>query len=734
MAATMVTIIAKLIDMVTPTAGTVKASLLGIGTAAKSVTAATGASAASMLVGATALHRLGTAAVKTSALLGTAGLAGALSTAVFASRNQYELDKLQRHIAFIGELSEEGRISVRKLIEDTSYVTGLGQVELTKGMDDLIAAGMSVEELLTKTASGETIFERIAKTARGANEPVEAFSENLKALAAQASLPTTGAEGAATYERILGLLAIAPALSPDTTGGHALGLYHFLGNATLLGMSIEEASALQNTLSRLGYRNAAAGTALKTIFARLLKPTPAAIAEMEQAGFDYNAVMGGDRSRLLEADRLVSTFNETGRLPKMSKKLINGVMKVIKENQGKSVFAITAAIEDKIVKTGKWTAAQKQAIKKAAEIFVRESGIRDVDPEIFLRELAKLGPEGIAQLTGIHRAAQGAALTSASALEIYRETLAGLSARMTGAIDESFSKQEGWAMTVDRLSAAFQNLRNAIWDSGYGNQLESLASRVADFVQSLSEADPAKLNSLAASITAVAAAIGALMAAGITMKSLAMLAGLLSLFGVTAPAWLVPALGLAAAGAAGWWTYNQLSGGTPDEVTTTDPEAIAQRAKEADENAPLDGSAAGIVWDEIKKYFFGGEEAPPTPSVTTQTPAPGPIVQLPPVAATAPGVTLDYPKGHPAGLPPVATQPGVGSGASGVPMYDAAVSSQVQQQGPKKLHFNIPVTVNQSQNLTVNSATLSLDVTIDTPIEVIQGGPALNSSMGDGVN
>jgi hypothetical protein len=58
----------------------------------------------------------------------------------------------------------------------------------------------------------------------------------------------------------------------------------------------------------------------------------------------------------------------------------------------------------------------------------------------------------------------------------------------------------------------------------------------------------------------------------------------------------------------------------------------------------------------------------------------------------------------------------------------------VSPAAAKQISVTLPVQVNTSADVKVTSATLNLQAEVTQDVKVIEGGPALNSSMGDGVN
>lgn len=89
-------------------------------------------------------------------------------------------------------------------------------------------------------------------------------------------------------------------------------------------------------------------------------------------------------------------------------------------------------------------------------------------------------------------------------------------------------KSQGWAYQLDRMSAAWQRFRNALWDSGGGDTWISLVEKIGTAFDNLATMEPGKLSQLSNGLSQLAVGLGALAGASAGVWALARLGAILT--------------------------------------------------------------------------------------------------------------------------------------------------------------------------------------------------------------
>ena len=443
-----------------------------------------------------------------------AGIAGGLTSAATGLvdklnplENQRELDDVLRTIMFKGSLTKEQMQQLRQESGKTAVAIGGDQLKLLDAFESLIQGGLSFDELMSRGGpSGRSLFESIALGAKASREQVGALADNLVALTNQSQIAEhllkTGQAKSETEAKVmatrmaLGAISIAPSLSPDTMAGHSRGLTQILGlMSNSMGPGgdpvkrLYEASALQNLLSLLGYTNAQSGYALKTIMQRLMTPTKAAQDELRAAGINVGRITGVDMEKVLDPSTLMK------QLPPSMQKMGPKVGKIIADMVGKEahLFDIKDAVTEALTKSlPKGTSKDiKEKVRGAVDRHFR-GGDKGFDVKAMIEEISKLDVEAMAKVFGLWRAAQGAALKNKDAIKKLNELMQTLEER-----DPNWEQQaanakldpDSYALAIDRLAAAWQNMKNSFADAGFlaivTNGLESLMNVVTKLNEGL---------------------------------------------------------------------------------------------------------------------------------------------------------------------------------------------------------------------------------------------------------
>lgn len=413
-----------------------------------------------------------------------AGVAGAVSAAgvgIVDNLNplggQKTSDEILRTIQYVGEATSKQRQEIRNEVDNIASRIGVPQLDLLQGLQSLMQAGAKWQDLMGKGSNGRSVLENIGLAAKGSGESINDIAATLLPVIQQSGIAAEHGMRKA-YEEVINTMAVAPQLSPDTTKGHIMGLRQTLG---LLLMSrgrdengkrqdtvdrLYEASAFQNTLSTLGYANAEAGTALRTLILRMMNPTKKGFEELKHAGVELDKITGVDPNKLANPDGVFASL--PSRLGLDKKGFYDGLRKKAEESlaAGGSYFDLkdvyTEAAMSALPK--KSSKDDKDAVKGAIARHFRGSGF---DPRAFLEQITKLTAEQFFAIAGTYRTPQAAALAGPGAAGLYDKNLDDVKRRGPQALGQIQDiKLEGYAYAIDRLDASWTKFKNSLADSG----------------------------------------------------------------------------------------------------------------------------------------------------------------------------------------------------------------------------------------------------------------------------
>lgn len=461
-------------------------------------------------------------------------------------------DELKRQIAAIGEIDETKMDRLGDSIRRISNETGTSA-------QDLMVAAKRWLELGNSIDSFEPIAAIAAKTSRIVGQsPAEQMTGVNSILRAFGQDPTN-MKAVKEFEELY-LVA-----SKGMVGGaHAFeeAMKSFAPVAKTMGLSVAQAAALVQTLGGQ-FQAGEIGNALKTGFVRMLRPRSGALSQLRASGIDYTQFFNFDVDKM----QGVGGLDFAERLRGMGRTVTPEL-----ENQLNKAFETadlsngTQALQDTL--TGVLTQAYGHTNKKghsvldgqstkdfaaaiAQHIQSFKSAVDGFNLDKFFEVMAKHAGNAplIDTLFGLNRFPQFTDLLRQAGH--FAERLHKLQEQAPGAVDrkwdEFFNKADSYAVAVNKLTAAFDNLWKKMADSGVGADLANIFNRVSGALNFLA-ANPGWaraafwVSSLAAALVSLG---GALAVVTIGLRGLTALGGLAGLTRLAAAG-----AGLAGGGAA----------------------------------------------------------------------------------------------------------------------------------------------------------------------------------------
>lgn len=234
-----------------------------------------------------AQDRLNSGAKSTSAAMNTVGLSllgvgaaavGGFAIAVNAAAN---FEKSMSGIAAVSGATEDQLESLRKkalqLGADTSFSAG----EAAGAMEELVKAGLSVEEVLNGAADATVALAAAGEIDLTQAATIAANAMNQFNLAAE-DLP-----------KVADLIAGAANASAIDVGDFGLAMQQAGATANLVGLSFDDLAVAIAAMGNAGIRGSDAGTSLKTMLANLQPTTEKQIGTMRDLGlvWEENGVL-----------------------------------------------------------------------------------------------------------------------------------------------------------------------------------------------------------------------------------------------------------------------------------------------------------------------------------------------------------------------------------------------------------------------------------------------------------
>jgi hypothetical protein len=517
------------------------------------------------------------------------------------------LDKALRHFQVIGTATDEQRKEMQALVQEIGPKLAMPQTELVRSASELLQAGLIPADLLDKGKDGVTLIEHLAGGAKVAAENLEQMATQLVVVARAFNMPwTNSAERAETLKGLMGGMLVAPRLSPDTPGMHARALAEFGPIAGQLGMSWQEASALQSVLSSSGFPGARGGMALKTILQRLLNPTFASQQHMQLARFDYGRVMKTDLGKV-DPYKFAEALKVIGLDPgDEGLQIIRGMLK--KGERGNLLGWKTDLFEKLSAEMGfsKRDVKERGFLKRSIDNVVATTA-GGMDMIAFLEELSKLDVAAFKDFAGLHHASKAAVLKTQQAIRSYKENLERIKNEADGALAQGLAiKLKGFGFQSDRFPRVMEALRNSIWNAGLGDMATTNLTRLNDAILSLSKTDPETLQMIGRALFYLGTAGAGLVGAGAAVTAITVALRPLLKLGASfmASPWWAKVIAAGGLGAliVGKGAGNAFELGEPDEWGNRTSK-FGEMLKEGEYLARRIGVLAGQAADGIGRLF-----------------------------------------------------------------------------------------------------------------------------------
>lgn len=479
---------------------------MSVMTATAVITAVDRASAVFARVGAAARAaggRFGAAAAGVSrfgdAALMNLGLPAAMAGAV-AARGEFEVDRVARQMQAVGELTERQRDMLTDKAFDASLVVGEKAQDLIRAQKELIQGGLDADTVGQITTD-------IAKVAKTNEMQIADVAEmGINAARALGMEFDTTAQKVESIKKALSFMSVVPSASTESVEGLRESLKYSAPIAGMLKIELEELGAALSILADSGFKGEEGGTAFRTILLRGIAPTKQLAQAYRAAGIELNELYKLDEAKINDNKALRERILGAG---------IGGNQKVIDRALKKAgglekydgLYQYQDALMERLsdaLDIGPGDAQNKGILKKVIDqhIFTAMDGF---DLEKFMNAIGRLPDSDFAKVAGIQRAAQAAALQKnikrlQPLFDQFRE-------RMPGAIDRMFEPlDDGFAISLERISAALSKVRHAIFDSGFGKGIADVFHDMAAGIETLSRTSPGVLNAVGAGLVALVAA------------------------------------------------------------------------------------------------------------------------------------------------------------------------------------------------------------------------------------
>jgi TP901 family phage tail tape measure protein len=224
---------------------------------------------------------------KGAAALAAAGVVGA----VIKTAGNY--DTALREVGAVSGATGKDLAAMGAIARDAGLETGVGATAATKAMAELAKAGLDAEQV------GPALAGTLALAQAGGMETADAAS------AAANALQTFGMEGKETT-RVADALANAANLTTADVSDFAMALSQGGSAAKLAGVDFDDTTLSLAQLARIGVKGSDAGTAMKSAFLQLAKPTAAAETAMKKYGLSFFDAQGNMKSVASIGDMLRS--------------------------------------------------------------------------------------------------------------------------------------------------------------------------------------------------------------------------------------------------------------------------------------------------------------------------------------------------------------------------------------------------------------------------------------------
>jgi TP901 family phage tail tape measure protein len=476
-------------------------------------------------------NRFSSAAASAGSFGMAAGMAaGGLIYALTAG--QKELDAALRNFQVVGNATDKQRLQMRGMANDLGTHLGMPQLELIQGATEMLQAGLGVDDLFAKGKDGTTLLQSMGEAAKVAGQPIAEMATDLVTLARSFNMPWGNPEDRAkAMKDLMGLAIVAPRLSPDTPVEHVRALKEFGPIASQLGMSPQEASAIQSVLSASGFKGQLGGMGMKSILQRMLNPTTAAQAQMSLSGFNYGAAFNNNLGTL-NPEELIKSLETQGLDAGAARQTITqGIANAAAQGSKLDLLQFKAKFSKEVAKAlgvTKSDAWGSRIIKTAIDDSIAATGT-GINTRQWIKEMAKLPVAALKDVAGLHHASKAAVLSFKDTLSAFDRAYDAIEQQKGSAVSDGFkTKAEGWAYSLDRMGASWEAFRNKMWDAGGAGQWTGAVQKISGALESLGSMSPENLERLSSGLNRLAMGLAGLAAGAGGIWALSRLGALLT--------------------------------------------------------------------------------------------------------------------------------------------------------------------------------------------------------------
>lgn len=439
----------------------------------------------------TRMQKLGAAARRLGNNLGgpQMGLMGASMAAAGFLRSQYNLeDSLNRSRAILNLTTKEFR-PLMKEVERLGGIYPLTMADAAEASVEFGTAGLNASQQIA-------IFEQAVKGAMASGVSVAKVAGGVTDVIYGLGLAfKTSKEQADSFRTVNDVLAAAAVSYNQTYEGFLAGFRKAAPVLKVTGVDMRMGAAMLGAMANAGIKAERAGTAMRTMFVRLLAPTGKAIGLLEDAGIkieDFQTKTGRSPTAT-GVEKFVKT--QLGlELPKTSE-----LNKILQDPrlQGSATEMANALSQHIIEATGQRGSENTGKVAKAMQDFVRLSYSKMDYAALFKTLIQKKVPISVwKELLGLRHIEKGLALGDQLATGKFQSDMTKFLDKLVykngkGPVDRFMDIMlSGFPGAVKKLNSALDVFARAMGTSGALDDVGNVADRLRKSVLELSGTSP----------------------------------------------------------------------------------------------------------------------------------------------------------------------------------------------------------------------------------------------------
>ena len=309
-----------------------------------------------------------------------------------AMEQVYEMQKQLNIAVAAGNLDMAQRTRLMRRATDLNAQYAATSSEIVGGVNELLKAGVDFD-----TAIGAIVG--VLDTAQAMGVPIdEASSAVVNAMVSMRLPMATTEEAMRSSARQADLFAYAVNETTASLEDFATSGKYFNPVAAAIGMTAEQAMALQIALAKAGIMGSSAGTGLRNLPTSIATPTKRGRAAFASLGIDYTKYLKKGRAGAASGSSLVAVLESAGYGGEGMEDAIDQILKnpAFKGSSAKLANAIVAQLGEQL---GVATAQDRSKISNILQDNINK-GVEQIDVFQALRDLHAKGA-GIKEYTDI---------------------------------------------------------------------------------------------------------------------------------------------------------------------------------------------------------------------------------------------------------------------------------------------------------------------------------------------